>query len=68
MNSNWRCSHCGTVLSDYGDVGYDGTATDGVLDPHNQGCHPFMEWVTLCHDCAKNYFSATEDVDIADSL
>lgn len=45
--SNWECSKCGKVMSDYvSEVGYDGPEDRG-----SQECHPFMAWEVLCRSC-----------------
>lgn len=43
----WTCCRCGKAMADYTDVGYD-----GPKDRSSEECHPFLEWETLCRECA----------------
>lgn len=45
VGATFECDDCHNVFS-YLDVGYD-----GPKDRSDHGCHPFMEWVTLCREC-----------------
>lgn len=48
--SNWACSCCGKVMSDYREVGFEGPPTDH----DNPTCFlPGMAWLVLCHECER---------------
>jgi hypothetical protein len=52
MVSNWFCADCDRIMSDYGEVGYDGPAEYG--EPVDLPCDSFpLEWIVLCQECAK---------------
>ena len=44
--TNFACTRCDKVMSNYGEVGYD-----GPTDPSSTECTPFIDWMTLCSPC-----------------
>ena len=51
--TNWACSDCGKVMSNYDDVGYEGPE-----DENDVICSPFQAWKVLCIECASKQLEA----------
>jgi len=54
MTSNWYCSECDKVMSNWNEAGYYGpTDSEGNPAPEIEESYPFSSWVVLCKECAK---------------
>ena len=53
MISHWFCSHCGKIMNDYRQVGYEGAADENDVPDESECAEDwwFTNWVVLCKEC-----------------